>query len=268
MADQQHLKRLKQPHVWNRWRLENLGSWVDLSGANLDRAHLSGANLGDADLRKAHLSGAILVEADLREAILHEADLNGANLERAYLRGADLSGADLSKAILRGVDLSKADLSGVFLNEALFARINLSGATLTNCHMYAISAWDLQCDDETKQGDLIITAGDQPTITVETLEMVQFISLLLKNKPLRDVINTLTSKVVLILGRFSDERKPVLDALRDELRKHDYLPVVFDFEKAAGRDLTEIFSTLAHLARFIIVDPADPNSAPHEMATL
>jgi hypothetical protein len=134
--------------------------------------------------------------------------------------------------------------------------------------MYAISAWDLQCDDETKQGGLIITPDDQPTITIETLEMAEFISLLLKNKHLRDVINILTSKVVLILGRFSDERKPVLDALRDELRKHDYQPVVFDFEKAAGRDLRETISTLARLARFIIVDPTDPSSTPHEMATV
>ncbi len=88
MADQQHLKRLKQPQVWNRWRLENPGGLVDLSGANLDRAHLSGADLRDANLSKAHLSGAILVEADLREAFLLKADLNGANLDRAHLRGA------------------------------------------------------------------------------------------------------------------------------------------------------------------------------------
>ncbi len=228
MADQQQLKRLKQPHVWNRWRLENLGRWVDLSGANLDRAHLSGANLGDADLRKAHLSGAILGGADLGEAILTEADLSGANLDRAYLRGAYLSGAnltrailyetdlreadlsgailtgaDLSKAILTGADLSKADLSGAFLDEAVLARANLSGATLTNCHVYAISAWDLQCDDETTQGGLIITPGDQPTITVETLEMAQFISLLLKNKHLHDLINTLTKP---------DQDAPVFEA--------------------------------------------------------
>jgi hypothetical protein len=32
---------------------------------------------------------------------------------------------------------------------------------------------------------------------------------------------------VLILGRFTDERKEVLDALRDELRKRDYLPIPF-----------------------------------------
>jgi hypothetical protein len=44
--------------------------------------------------------------------------------------------------------------------------------------------------------------------------------------------------------------------------------VLFDCEKPANRDLTETVSTLAHLARFIIVDLTDPSSAPHEVATI
>jgi hypothetical protein len=36
---------------------------------------------------------------------------------------------------------------------------------------------------------------------------------------------------VLILGRFTEERKLVLDALREELRQRCYLPILFDFEK-------------------------------------
>ena len=55
---------------------------------------------------------------------------------------------------------------------------------------------------------------------------------------IRDVIDTITSKAVLILGRFTPERKAVLDALREELRKRDYLPILFDFEKPASKDLT------------------------------
>jgi hypothetical protein len=49
------------------------------------------------------------------------------------------------------------------------------------------------------------------------------------------VIDTITSKVVLILGRFTPERKSVLDAIRDQLRKRNYLPVLFDFEKPSNR---------------------------------
>ena len=45
---------------------------------------------------------------------------------------------------------------------------------------------------------------------------------MLHNQKIRDVIDTITSKAVLILGRFTDERKAVLDALRDELRKRNY----------------------------------------------
>ena len=48
----------------------------------------------------------------------------------------------------------------------------------------------------------------------------------------------------------------------------NYSPVLFDSEKPASRDVTETVSTLAHLARFIIVDLTDPSSAPHEVAAV
>lgn len=96
--------------------------------------------------------------------------------------------------------------------------------------------------------------------------MAQFIYMLLNNDKIRSVIDTITSKVELILGCFTPERKAVLDAIRDELRKRDYLPVLFDFEKPSSKDLTGTISTLANIARFIIADLTDPNSVPHELA--
>jgi hypothetical protein len=90
-------------------------------------------------------------------------------------------------------------------------------------------------------------------------------SQLLKNDKIRDVIDTLGRKAVLILGRFSPERKAVLDALRAALRRRDYLPILFDFEKPAGKNLTETVATLAHLARFVIADITDAKSIPQEL---
>jgi hypothetical protein len=141
----------------------------------------------------------------------------------------------------------------------------LTNANLTDCRVYGMSAWDLNLEGAT-QRDLIVTRNDQPQITVDNLEVAQFIYLLLHNEKIRDVIDTITSKAVLILGRFTPERKAVLEALREELRRRDYLPILFDFEKPAGKDLTGTVQTLANMARFVVADLTDPSSVPHELA--
>jgi uncharacterized protein YjbI with pentapeptide repeats len=250
---------------------------ADLMVADLSDAHLYAANLGLANLKGANLSGAYLFLTNLSFAYLIGANLSSANLNNADLSGADLSGADLSGANLseahlrevtfRETDLSGADLSGANLNGAILVKTNLTDATLTQCSIYGISVWDVQLEGA-KQNNLVITPYDEPTITVDNLEVAQFIYLLLNNPKIRDVIDTIAKTAVLILGRFTPERKAVLDALRDALRARGYLPILFDFDKPSSQDLTETVSTLAHLSRFIIVDLTDPSSAPYEVATI
>src|SRR6266700_2072977 len=243
MANQEHLAILKQGvKVWNKWREEHSDIQPDLSDANLYQANLYQANLSKANLH----------EANFYQANLHEANLSEASLGYAHLTYANLSKADLSKADLRRSSLVDT---------------NLSYATLTNCSVYGISVWNVQTEGAI-QDDLVITRRDEPIITVDNLDLAQFIYLLLNNKKIRDVIDTITSKVVLILGRFTPERKTVLDALREELRKQNYLPILFDFEKPGSRNFTETVRTLAHLARFIIADLSDPSSIPQELQAI
>ena len=115
---------------------------------------------------------------------------------------------------------------------------------------------------------MIITPEGAPEVTVDNLEVGQFVYLLLHNEKIRDVIDTIGKKGVLLLGRFTDERKAILDALREELRKHDYLPILLDFDVPATRDITETVSLLARMARFIIVDMTDPSSIPKELEAI
>jgi hypothetical protein len=56
---------------------------------------------------------------------------------------------------------------------------------------------------------------------------------------MEQILNTLASKLVLILGRFTDERKVVLEALRHELKKHNFVPILFDFERSGSRDFID-----------------------------
>ena len=120
-------------------------------------------------------------------------------------------------------------------------------------------------DEQTSQHDLVITPKEQDAVTVD-LKVAQFIYLLLTNPEIRHVIDTITSKVVLILGRFTEDRKIVLNTLREKLRTRNYTPVLFDFEKPKSRDLTETISTLAPMARFVIADITNAKSIPQELS--
>jgi uncharacterized protein YjbI with pentapeptide repeats len=247
----------------------NLGK-SDLTGANLSRTNLTRAslreaNLRGADLREADLSKANLRGAQLNSAILITAHLSRADLSGANLREADLSEANLSGAVLVGADLSEAELSKADLTLATFVHTIIDRATISGSLVFAINVWDLR-GEFAEQKDLVITPEGAPIITVDNIKVAQFIYLILNNEEIRDVINTLTSKSVLILGRFAvPERKAILDALRNKLREFDLLPIVFDFDRPTDKDFTETIKTLAGLSYFVIADVTNPKSSPLEL---
>jgi len=248
---------------------------ANLNGANLSGAYLSGANLIGAYLSGANLSGAKLSFANLGGAYLSGANLSGANLIgakliRAYLGGANLSGANLSGAKLIGANLIGANLTSADLTDADLSRTSLvetdfTNATITGCRTYGASAWNVTLVG-TVQHNLVITKEGEPVVTVDDLEVGQFICLILNNTKVRNVIDTITSKGVLILGRFSDpQRKSVLDGLREGLRNFDLLPIVVDFDRPTDKDYTETVQTLAGMSMFVIADLTNTKSTPLEL---
>jgi uncharacterized protein YjbI with pentapeptide repeats len=259
-------------------------SHVDLHGLNLSRARFYRANLTGANLRGATMPWTYLAWAFLRDAQLDKAELKGADLTAADLCNTDLRGADLSLADLTTANLSYADLTGAILRGtrlpgAILVKTTLDGATLEGCWVYGVSVWDVNLKGVTRQSDLSISkwvptvydaqkgwhSPEHPPITVENLALAQFISLVLDNEEFRDVIDTITNKAVLILGRFTPERKAVLNAMRAELRQRNLVPIVFDFERSAARDLSETIKILAGLSLFVIADITNPKSAPLEL---
>lgn len=266
MANQEQLSILKQGvKAWNKWRDENPYVEIDLSGADLNHAHLTHANFNLANLtlvnlKDAHLTRTHLNGANLLTAYLNRADLTATDLKRAVLSSADLSGTNLTAANLSGANLTGADLRG-----ATLIHTKIDGAKVSGCKIYGINVWNLEGEFE-EQKDLVITRDKELVITVDNVKIAQFIYLILNNEEIRDAINTLTSKSVLILGRFAlRERKAILDALRNKLREYDLLPIVFDFDRPIDKDFTETIKTLAGLCYFVIADVTNPKSSPLEL---
>ena len=168
---------------------------MELWGANLSRARLTGADLTGASLAGANLRGADLIHANLSSAVLSWANLSSAVLIKAILIEAKLYGATLVET-----DLTDADLTG--------------------CHVYGISAWNLDLE-RTKQQNLVITAGG-PTVTVDNIEVAQFIYLLLGNEKIRDdVVDVRRFAEQLRLGAPTRSRissvERLIEVLEDEI---------------------------------------------------
>ena len=109
------------------------------------------------------------------------------------------------------------------------------------------------------------SGADEPTVTVDNIEVAQFVYLLLHNEKIRDVIDTIGKKGVLLLGRFTEGRMVVLERLRDKLRDLGFLPMVFNFDKPETKNFTETVRLLCNLSHFVIVDITNPRSAPLEL---
>lgn len=270
--------RLKQDHLgilrhgkkaWDEWRIRQPEVRPLLYGVNLVEENVV------IDLREFDFSNAVLCNVNFENADLSRANFHQATLAKAKLCGAILDEANFCRADLYETDFSEANLNGANLQGAQLAKTILNGADLIGCKVYGMSAWDLKLKD-TKQDNLVVRyrdineegdAGDnaETQITVDSLQVAQFIYLILSNKNIGNVVDTITAKTVLILGRFTPERKIILDAMRQELRKRYYVPILFDFDRPKNLDLTETVSLLARMARFVVADLTDAKSIPQEL---
>ncbi len=269
-------------------------SEVFRDGANLKAVSFRGANLVDANLCYCDLTGADLSETIMSRALLCSSRLVGANLFWASLDKVDANNAEFDRCNLDRVNFGGADLAAARFTSCSLVDASLFESNLTNtkfhdteltrcdlmysrlvrtefirsclcdCKIHGVSVWDVHAEDATIS-ELSITPDGQPSITVDDLDVAQFLYLVLENKRLRTAIDSMTGKIVLILGRFTPERKRVLDTLRTALRARGFVSVLFDFDKPSGRDLTETVSLLAHMACFILADISDPRSIPQEL---
>lgn len=123
MANQKHLKILKQGNIWNQWRREHPDVQPDLSRVDLSRTDLSGIDLSRSGLQLTRLFLSNLRGADLRGADLYGTDFSGAILREANLSRTDIYGTDFS-----GADLTSTDFSNAKVELAIFGYVDLSVA--------------------------------------------------------------------------------------------------------------------------------------------
>lgn len=269
--------------IWNAWRAQNPDMIPNLAHAKLSGRDLTEAELRNADLQEADLSHAILYGSNLQGSTLRGASLKNANLENANISEVDLSfasltGANLRNAFLKNTDLSFASLNGANLckaclentdlRHAVLNEADLTEATVRSSQVYGVSVWSTKLAGADQSDLRLMVGGSNSYMTLDSIQTAVVVHLLLTSGGAREMIDSLTAKTVLILGRFTQERKAVLDAIFDELPSRNYVPMLFDFDKPRSRGILETILTLAHLARFIIADLTDASSLFMELHSL
>lgn len=293
MANPDHIETLKAGvDQWNAWRYRCPDVRPELSDIDVERdvwsgsgfydlpyftdLNFAGANLNrivarNSTFTNCSFDGALINFADLcfshfAQCSFRNVQMRVTKIGSATFEGCSFQGSDLSYCSAEETDFYGSVLQECALDNVRLVKSNFTDATLRSVSVYGASAWDLVLDGAT-QRDIWVSA-DSSTVTVDNIEVAQFIHLMVRNARLRDILDTITSKVVLILGRFTEDRKPILEALRKTLGEQGYVPVLFDFDGPTSRDLTETVSTLAHLSRFVVVDLTDPRSVPHELTVI
>ncbi len=267
-------------------------SEVRLTGANLKKTILSATCLENANLRGVSLAGNIIWGADFSEADLSSADLRKTVFDRANLMKADLTGANLTcaqlmegnigNANLTETDLTatnfmKASLVGASLIRANCLRTNFIGADISDSSVSGISIIDIE-KSGLKQENLTITDDRDIAISIDNLELAHFISFIINNKKSQHVKETPLMNAVLILSSAlyphkrdfpwvlaQYDRTMLLEAIKNELRRHGYLPILCTFKPSPKEDITEIIHLLSSLSLFIIADITNPSNTPREL---
>jgi uncharacterized protein YjbI with pentapeptide repeats len=263
---------LRGAKVWNAWRERHRGPltlaaphWYNAPGRNgvqmkaRNRLDFSGMNLSGVAIHRAFAEG-----LNLRDAVFEDAHFEEGDFSRANFAGASFRNTKFNKTVLTDANFDGATFVNCNLN-----RINLAGASfrvkeISETVVYGISAWDLKTSDETKQSRLVIERtyglysdliqeGKVP-LMVDDIELAQFVYYLSNHKKMRDALNIMNEKGVLLLGRFKDGGLERLYSIRERLQSKGYMAMIFDFERPDNLSLTETVVTMAGLSKFVVAD--------------
>lgn len=243
-----------------------------LDNVNLTKAHFERSFFRKAKFRNSELSYVKLNDSKILFSEIFNCNFKTSMLYNSIFEDCKFEECNLSNTLFTSGKIINSTVSDTDLTKVDFRNTQLTADTFINCDLskskiFGVSTWKLSLIN-TIQEDLRISDVGEPKITIDNIEVAQFIYLLLNNEKLRNVISTITSKVVLILGRFTSDRMQVLNLLREELRHRNHLPVLFDFDRSLSRDITETITTLALLSKFIIADITDPKSIPQELSQI
>jgi hypothetical protein len=278
-------KNLEPKKKWEDWIKSNESS-ISVYNNKLDSIrnpdwYGDSSLKGDSafDFSNLHLSN-----VSIYNAFAEGLNIQNSVFENVLFSDGDFSRANFSNCQFINTKFNKTIFTDSYFHGASFINCNLNRVNLTNADfqikeirdtvIYGISSWDIKITEDSLQSNLviertydlyseIISQGRIP-LMVDNIELAQFIYYLSNHKKLRDTINILNRKGVLLLGKFKDGGLERLYKIRDWFASQNYLPMIFDFDRPSSLDYTETIVTMSGLAKLVVADLSG-DSVPQEL---
>lgn len=257
---QDWLKSVSEIPDHNRYSRPN---WFSGHGKGINNYDFSGIILEGVSIFNAFAEALTIRNATFRDVVFEEGDFS-----RADFGNCHFVNTRFNKTILSNAKFENATFENCNLNRVNLVNANFCVKSIEETVVYGISAWDLQTCESSIQSKLVIEktyefysdiiAEGRIPLMVDDIELAQFIYYLTNHKRLRETINVMNSRSVLLLGRFKNGGLERLYKIREWLLTQNYLPMIFDFERPDSMDLVEVIVTMGGLSKFIIADLSGP----------
>lgn len=231
------------------------------------------------DFSGLHLKGVMIHKAfaeglDIQNSVFEDVYFDDGDFSRSHFANCRFINTKFNKTIFTDADFQGATFVNCNLNRVNLTNANFDVKEICETVIYGISSWDLNVSDDAIQSKLVIEktydlyseiiAQGRIPLMVDNIELAQFIYYLSNHKKMRDTINILNKRGVLLLGKFKDGGLERLYKLRDWFSAQNYLPMIFDFDRPNSLDYTETVVTMSGLSKLVVADLSG-NSVPQEL---
>jgi len=225
----------------------------DMYVAHFENAHFHHLQMGWTKITDGHFNGARFISAKLEEVQFKDVELRGAHFEDADACGARFLYVKMQHSSWINACLRHAHFFEVCCDGAVFDRCKILGIGICRVSGKPSLQRDLNC------------GGDKEPLLVDDLRLAPFIHELRYEDGFGRFADALTSKVVLILGRFSDARMPLLERIHGRLRALGYIPQLIKFPCDGLLDPGSVVNIAAMCSRFVIADVSDAREVIREV---
>jgi hypothetical protein len=268
-------------HVWNNWKEAVDPGKYRLSGVDfstLNTPGLPGYDFLNCTFEDCIFDNIVLFNCDFEHARFERCTFTSSVRSNGNFRSSEFENCTFTETNFINADFRGATFRWVVMENVNFRFACLSDckfydSKIIGCKIYGASIWDIDAV-RTEQRDLLIPNRKEngkwtgETITIDDIQLGNVIFLLLDNANYRKMFNESKKKSVLILGRFGKNLEQTINPLKNELRKRNLSPIVFDFDKPNALDLMEAIVLLAFMSKFIIADLSDATSVIGELQAI